>query len=75
MADPYITDAAWFAPAPDPEHPCMFCKTTEGHWERAYTGDEESLDGWEDWYCCHACRDAGQPCETFHRIPKPQETP
>lgn len=71
MSDPRITDGAWHAPAADPAQSCMYCGSNEGHWERTYTGDEESLDGWEDWFCCHPCRDAGQPCETFHRIPIP----
>lgn len=47
---------------------CMYCGGKQGHSERVHTGDEESLDGWEDWFCCHPCRDAGEPCETFHRI-------
>lgn len=49
---------------------CQFCGGTEGHGEQVHTGDIESEGGWEDWFCCHACRDAGEPCETFHRIPK-----
>ena len=47
---------------------CMDCGSDEGHSEVLHTGDEESLDGFEVWFCCHACRDAGQPCETFHRL-------
>lgn len=49
---------------------CQYCESTEGHSEQVKTGDLESKDGWEDWFCCHACRDAGKPCETFFRIPK-----
>ena len=47
---------------------CMFCGGNEGRTEVLYTGDAESLDGFEVWFCCYACRDAGQPCETFHRL-------
>jgi len=50
------------------ETPCMHCDMADGHWERVWTGDVDSRDGFEDWYCCHACRDAGLPCDTFHRI-------
>lgn len=50
---------------------CQHCLggAQTGEWETVYTGDEESLGGYEDWFCCHTCRDAGLPCETFHRIP------
>lgn len=48
---------------------CQFCGGSDGHSEQVHTGDLESKGGWEDWFCCHPCRDAGQPCETFHRIP------
>jgi hypothetical protein len=66
-----MTDAVEKAPRTDTERPCMYCENNRGHWECVYTGDAESLDGWEDWYCCHICRDDGSPCETFHRIPIP----
>jgi hypothetical protein len=51
----------------------MYCGSDDlkGHWECVHTGDEESLDGYEDWFCCHVCRDAGLPCETFHKTPIP----
>lgn len=60
---------------PATDHPCMYCASSNGHWERIYTGDRESLDGWEDWYCCHVCRDSGHACETFHRITEPTPKP
>lgn len=69
MSTPTITDAAWRAPVA--VHECQFCNGTEGRWERVYTGNEESLDGWEDWFCCQPCLDAGQPCETFYHLPIP----
>jgi hypothetical protein len=53
---------------------CQFCFGTDGHSEPVETGDLESEDGWEVWFCCHPCRDAGQPCETFHPFTK-AETP
>lgn len=64
--DPMITDAAWSAPIAS--HTCIYCGSGDGQWERIYTGNEESQDGWEDWFCCHPCRDAGKPCETFFHI-------
>lgn len=50
---------------------CQHCQSgsLNGEWETVYTGEDESLGGYEDWFCCHTCRDAGLPCETFHRIP------
>jgi len=48
---------------------CMYCQGDKGHWEQVHTGDLESKDGYEDWFCCHDCRDKDEPCETFHRIP------
>lgn len=47
---------------------CMYCGSDEGHCEVLHTGAIESLDGVEIWFCCHACKDAGLPCETFHRL-------
>lgn len=47
---------------------CMFCGSREGHSELLFTGDFESMEGFEVWFCCHPCRDAGEACETFHRI-------
>lgn len=63
------------ADGPDRESACMYCSRdgTHGHWECVHTGDEESYEGWEEWFCCHVCRDAGLPCETFHKIPFPPE--
>ncbi len=52
---------------------CMCCGSDEGQSEVLHTGDRESLDGFEVWFCCHACRDAGQPCETFHRLEEPHK--
>lgn len=31
-----------------------------GHWEYV-----DTLEAIEIWYCCHSCRDKGEPCETF----------
>ena len=48
---------------------CMYCGGTEGHSEVLHTGDNESpKSGFDVWFCCHPCRDAGKPCETFHAI-------
>lgn len=49
---------------------CQFCGGTKGHSEEVWTGDDGSPDssGYELWFCCHDCRDAGQPCETFFPI-------
>jgi hypothetical protein len=49
---------------------CMYCHGTIGHSEYVFTGDEDSENGHEYWFCCHACRDAGLPCETFHKNTK-----
>lgn len=51
-----------------PDMHCGYCNGTKGHEELIHTGDENSLDGWEWWFCCHACRDKGEPCETFFQI-------
>lgn len=50
---------------------CMFCGSHDGHSELVYTGDTESMEGYEVWFCCHPCRDADEACETFHRIVPP----
>jgi hypothetical protein len=63
----YMTDRVYRAPVP--EMACMYCFGTVGHDELLHTGDESSLDAWEWWFCCHRCRDAGEPCETFIKIP------
>ena len=49
---------------------CMHCDGTDGHDEEVWTGDAgyDDKSGFEVWFCCHACRDAGQPCETFFPI-------
>jgi len=49
---------------------CQFCHGKDGHSEDVSTKDSESEDGWERWFCCHTCRDAGLPCETFFIYPK-----
>jgi hypothetical protein len=46
----------------------MYCGSTEGHSEVVDTGDPESFEGFENWLCCHNCRDKKLPCETFHKI-------
>lgn len=55
---------------------CMYCfnnDLTKSHSETVHTGDAESYEGYEDWFCCHICRDAGEPCETFFKIPFPEK--
>lgn len=47
---------------------CMHCGGTVGEWETVFTNDAESLEGFEDWFCCYSCRDLGEPCDTFHKI-------
>ncbi len=49
---------------------CMECGSRDGHTEELYTGatDTELHSGWEVWFCCHPCRDADKPCETFFPI-------
>lgn len=47
---------------------CMNCGGSDGWSQIEYTGDYESLDGFEVWFCCSACSAAGRPCETFHHI-------
>ena len=49
---------------------CMHCDGAAGHDEEVWTGHkgEDELSGFEIWLCCHACRDAGRPCETFFPI-------
>ena len=63
---PGTTDAAWNASIAS--HTCQYCGCDDGYWEQVYTGNEESQNGWEDWFCCHSCRNVGQPCETFFHI-------
>lgn len=50
---------------------CCECLGEDGHDEVLWTGDDQSVDGFEIWFCCHACRDAGKPCETFIRLVDP----
>ena len=49
---------------------CSYCDVVftpfNSHWEYVRTDDPELYDC-EYWYCCHACRDADQPCETFFK--------
>lgn len=52
---------------------CTHCGASEGHEEVVWTGDDGEdyggkKTGWELWFCCHACRDADQPCETFYPL-------
>jgi hypothetical protein len=49
---------------------CTHRGAVEGHEEVVWTCDDGEdyggkKAGWEIWLCCHACRDANQPCETF----------
>lgn len=51
------------------EEECMYCGSHYGHSEWVKTFDYAyNSQGYELWFCCHACRDAGEPCETFHPI-------
>jgi hypothetical protein len=49
---------------------CMNCDASEGHEEVVWTGEDYGgkKTGWEVWFCCHACRDANLPCETFYPL-------
>lgn len=48
---------------------CMECGGRDGHTEEVWTGKtDDDGSGWEVWFCCHACRDRGEPCETFFPI-------
>jgi hypothetical protein len=52
---------------------CMHCGVDEGHDEVVWTGDDAEdcggkKSGWEVWFCCHPCRDANRPCETFYPL-------
>jgi hypothetical protein len=52
---------------------CTHCGAGEGHEEVVWTGDDVEdyggqKCGWELWFCCHACRDTDQPCETFYPL-------
>tara|TARA_B100000749_G_C18447852_1_gene475023 strand:- start:4062 stop:4319 length:258 start_codon:yes stop_codon:yes gene_type:complete len=50
---------------------CQYCDSKKGHHDILYTGDEESLYGYEIWFCCHPCRDKHKPCESFFKLPSP----
>lgn len=47
---------------------CQFCNSKDGHDALVETGDHDSFGGFEVWFCCHACRDHGVPCETFFAL-------
>lgn len=47
---------------------CQFCNSKDGHDELIKTGDNDSFCGYEVWFCCHTCRDKGEPCETFFAL-------
>lgn len=48
---------------------CMECGGKDGHTEEVWTGNmDDRCSGWEVWFCCHACWDRGEPCETFFPI-------
>jgi hypothetical protein len=64
--------AAAINAAPAHEIRCCECGGDDGHTEFLYTGDEMSVDGFEIWFCCHTCRDASRPCETFIRLVPPE---
>ncbi|WP_318493506.1 hypothetical protein [Photobacterium leiognathi] len=47
---------------------CQYCGGGRGHDELVHTGDNESLGGYEVWFCCHDCRDSGRSSETFIKL-------
>jgi len=49
---------------------CIHCDGRIGHSQEVWTGNrgEDDKSGWEVWFCCHPCRDADRPCETFSPI-------
>ena len=49
---------------------CEYCESVVGHTEVVHTDDQDSLHGWEVWFCCHSCRDKSEPCETFFKLEK-----
>lgn len=57
---------------------CQFCNGALGKTEEVWTGGKDSNadSGFEVWFRCDACLEAGQPCETFYLIrllPEPGE--
>jgi hypothetical protein len=44
---------------------CQHCESVDGITELVDTGNDESLDGFELWFRCRACLEAGRDCETF----------
>lgn len=73
MSEPYFMTPEMVKRIDDdryPHHPsCIHCEGTIGHEEVVWTGvDDEDKSGWEVWFCCHACRDKDEPCETFWPI-------
>lgn len=67
---------SYLYPKPDyskaPTLTCQFCGGRDGHEQVLETHDfvDDDSSGQEYWFCCHPCRDAGQPCETFYKIPE-----
>jgi hypothetical protein len=49
---------------------CLHCGGSDGMDEEIWTGvdGEDDMSGYELWFCCFTCRDAGLPCETFYPI-------
>ena len=49
---------------------CGHCGGVNGDSEELWTGfdGEPDASGFEIWFCCHDCRDACLPCETFYPI-------
>lgn len=67
--DPLPSEALLDAQA-DINPSCMYCGSSTGQSELVYTGDFESSEGYEVWFCCHGCRNHGRPCETFFKTSK-----
>lgn len=65
--EPVPSDEVWAA-YQNANLRCMHCGGTLGHGELLHTQDSESMGGFEAWFCCWACRDQGEPCETFHKL-------
>jgi hypothetical protein len=73
MSEPYFMTPEMVKRIDDGRYPhdtyCMHCEGNIGHEEVVWTGaDNEDKSGWEVWFCCHACRDKNEPCETFWPI-------
>lgn len=49
-----------------PDLICQFCGGSNGHAEEVVCEVDQYFPlGLAVWFCCHDCRDQGEPCETF----------